>query len=200
MSYSEIMIANADGDLCGALELRNSHGTAAMVWTALCRKYADKMYDRLQKPPYELMMWEDLWKATQDGRVELRWWEWNVLNWTYDRALIKGEDLETFVSSLRMFEEAHALPGYVCHLPATADYLVGLLTGERPRAIGLYATSVSDNPWWVRSGNEDEEGRSYNIDRDTKHWFVEIRKAGEPRTETLEKTEVTEPSASQRSK
>jgi hypothetical protein len=184
MSYSEIMIVNQEGDVEGALELRNSHGTAAMVWGALCRKYKDKIYDTFRgsnpPPPYEMMMWEDLWKATQDGRVELRWWEWNVLNWTYDNALIKGDDLETFVASLRMFEEAHALPGQVCHLLATADYLEGLLKSDRPRATGLYATSVSDNPWWVR-GENDDEGRSYNVDRDAKHWFVAIRKAGDPK-------------------
>jgi hypothetical protein len=180
MSYSEIYVFGTDGDGTGSLELRNSSGGASIVWRYLVRKYKDLMYDSHRggprAPMFEHEMTEDLWKATQDGRVELRWWEWNVLNWTYDNALIRGEDLEPFVASLRMFEEAHALPGYVCHLPAVASHLEELIKASRPRAIGLYATSVCECPWWV-GPDDDGEGRAYNIDRDTKHWFIDIRRA-----------------------
>jgi hypothetical protein len=177
VSYSELMVIQANGDVVGDIECRNGHGGPPCVWDALLRKYEPVIYPNrgyLDPPPLGLMGgWEALWKWAKADTV--RPWEWHCLQWTYDNALIQKENLRELAESMRRFTDALVIPGRVCHLPAFAKRLDELAAAEA-RGVGLYGFSVSENPWWIRGNSEDEldEGRPYNIDRDSKHWFVDF--------------------------
>lgn len=160
-------------------EYRNGHGSAPVVWSALARKYERHIYpnDPLTHPPIRSPFdeWGDLWKAVKDKRVELRPWEWIALQWTYDNALVRGDKLCVVADALERFADAHALPGRVCHLEAMAARMREL-AAEGVDAVGLYATSVGDNPWheWSRPDDDgDAESQPYDLRTGTKHWFVD---------------------------
>jgi hypothetical protein len=166
-------------------EYSNSYGTAAMVWTALLDKYYEVVY------PNESFMahrtaginggWEALWVAVAEHRVPLREWERIVLKWTYDNALMRGSELVALADALDRFEDAFKKPNHVCHLAAIAKRLRELQDVD---AVGLYATSVVENPWVAQETCEPDEDedpdevepdyRPYDLNRDEKHWFVRV--------------------------
>lgn len=186
MSYSEMMVVLADGNVESLAEMSNGHGSAPCVWTALCRKYESMMYPNrgfLDRAPMVMDQWEDLWKVVAGKMpgvkpLPLHWWEWNVLQWTYDNAMVKRADFEVLARSFRMFQEALVLPIHVCHLGQIATEIDGILAdtidGAGPLALCHYHTSVSGHPWSVYNAEEDES-TPYNINTGTKHWFVDVR-------------------------
>lgn len=177
MSYSQLIVFR-NNEAEGDEKYRNGHGTAAMIWEALHRKYY-----RLIHPNHPFMApevaginggWEALWKADQGG-LAMRPWERLALKFTYDDALVKGSDVAALADALDRFEDAHAVPGRVCHLSAIAKRLRELGPVD---AVGLYATSVGEYPWNVRweptDEDDDPDYRPYDLTRDTKHWFIEV--------------------------
>lgn len=184
MSSTELKVALTDGELNTAIEYRNSWGGAAMVWTALALKYGLDFYDDFRdkkRPPMgEDSGWEQVWKRHADGG-KMRPWEVNVLCFTYDNCLIQGCDLKVFADSLDLFQEALQQPDTVCHLKAMATEVRKAIK-EGARAVGLYATSVSEDPWVTYDDhglNEDHDDYDpecvpYNIDRGDKHYFAKI--------------------------
>lgn len=182
MSYSQLIVFR-NGKAERDEEYRNSHGTASMVWTALLDRYYECVYPNapFSAPRIHGISggWEALWKAVADRKVPLRRWEWLVLQFTYDNALARGADVLALADALERFEDAHGKPSFVCHLAAIA----GRLRVVGPcDAVGLYVTSVGDDPWLVSERRQPEEGedpdeiepdyRPYDLARDTKHWWV----------------------------
>lgn len=176
MSYTAL-IPFRDGVACAPDdddEFRNSWGGAAMIWSALCRKYKSIIYpnDTVLCPPFRegMSSWEDLWKAD----IEMRQWERIALQFTFDNALVRGKDAEGLAAALERFEDAHAIPGQVCHLAAMAKRIRSY---QGVDAIGLYASSVGDNQWigWVNGDDEDDDGdyEHYALTGD-RHWWVDI--------------------------
>lgn len=174
MSYSELIVfrnglAEADS------EYRNSHGTVTVVWDALLRKYEELIYP--EQASGIRGGWEKLWSVHKETPLPLRQWEWIALQWSYDNALVRAPDLHAVADALDRFEDAHVITARrVCHLGAIATRMREL---EGVDAVGLYATSVGDNPWSVYEPpeNEDEddgEHRPYDLNRDTRHWFVDV--------------------------
>jgi hypothetical protein len=181
MSHTQLMVIDADGDVVGDQEYENGHGGPTCIWDALLRKYEPLIFPNhgfMNPAPSGLMGgWEALWKWASADLV--RPWEWHCLQWSYDWALVRKEDLPELAKSMRAFAEALVIPTRVCHLPAIADRLDELAKRGDIRGAGLYGFSVSENLWWFRGNPEDEldEGRPYNIDRDDKHHFVDFSAA-----------------------
>lgn len=179
MSYSTVKVIQSNGDVVSDIDLGNSHGVGSCVWDSLLRKYRSLVFPKesLLNPSVRpsLFEWDDLWKWVNDNPTKVRWWEHNTLNWTYDRALTKREDVGILAESLRRFEDALVLPDRVCHLRVIADRMDELLTDESIRGFGIRVTSLSGydlSPISV----DDEYERPYNIDQDSKHWWVEIQR------------------------
>jgi hypothetical protein len=180
MSYSTLYVFRADGLAHPIKDFHNSHGCGSMVWRRLCEAYETKMYPDGKKPisPY-LQEWDDLWKMAPE--LGLTWFEYNVLNWTYDNALIAGKDLPLMSASFRAFDAKYHNPQQISHMIPMAE-CCDQLAGEDPlpKAVGTRQTSLSDNPWWIRilEGEpeyEELEDRPYDLSRDAKHWYVELR-------------------------
>lgn len=176
MSYTELMVVNGDGDVVGDTEFRNSHGFCSFVWNALIKKYKRAMFP---DDPFMAMThrsYEEetdaLWLQAKD-KLPLRWWEHNVLQLTYDRAMVKHEDFALMAQSLRRFEDALAEPQVVCHMLGIAARFDELVT-ESVSVACVHGTSLSENLWSIH--DEEDECRPYNINTDTGHWFIEMRR------------------------
>lgn len=170
MSYSTLYVFPEDGIAKAVARYQNSHGTGPFVWTTLCEKHL-----RPDQSRYMLDAWVILWDEVKAGNVKLEWWEYNTLLWTYDNVLIKGRDLPLIAKSLRQFQAVHGDPKRVCHLEAVAAE-IEKLTDPVPLAIGMWITSLSDNPWAVYVEAE-EDYVAYNLHTGTKHELVELRDA-----------------------
>lgn len=177
MSYTTLYVFRADGLSAHVKDFRNSHGSAAFVWTRLCEAYKLKMYPNGEQMPRFLGEWEDLWKMAPN--LGLTWFEHNVLHWTYDNALIAGKDLPLMSASFRAFEAQHGDPKKVSHMIPMAE-ACDKLVPEEPLAIGTRQTSMSSNPWRVptKEGEPEYEmleDRPYDLNRDTTHWYAELK-------------------------
>lgn len=153
-----------DGKPAKSVELPNAWGSGPMIWDALIAKY------RVEGDVFSA--WKNLCAAERDGKIKLQPWERIVLHATYENALVKRDDLETYAAAAEQFDKAHHVDGRVCHLRAMGEVAREALK-DGAEAIGFHLTSVADNPWWVRPDNEDEDGRPYDLAVDTRHWFVD---------------------------
>lgn len=162
MSSTEL-IEFKDNVASESYEFRNSWGGAARIWHSLFESYIEKKHE------YDNWMTAAkdgrLWKVWRDDRVSDAE---RVVYWMCcDNALVKRENFAAMASALREFATKHPVDGNVCHLEAWAK----VFDESDAEAIGLYATSVGDNPWhgW---NEETYENEPYDIGKGDKHWFV----------------------------
>lgn len=172
-------------------EYRNSWGWCAFVWDVLVKKYgiierlrADKEYNSERWKPEEMKAWEYLWKLHEEGEVRFRNWEHNVLVCTYDRMMVKEDDLLTLDQSLRMFDEAHGTANRVNHTKAMAADIHELFVKHQTLGICWWGNSVSDDPW---SEWDEEAGKSidYNFLDGDDHHVADIKNPFEGRGHAL---------------
>jgi len=147
MSYTTIIhVFPGEKIECGD-ELRNSHGSAPVIWDLLCQKYLG----------IEPMHWmsgnmERLWKLWKDTSIPVH--HRALLMMTFDRAYVLKANYARAAADIRkFFTEFQYNPEYVNHWPQ-----ISTLFESNPDvpAIGFWHTSVSDNPFHG-SWNEDKE-------------------------------------------
>ncbi len=143
MSYSELVGIGPKGKISTLLELPNSHGSAPVIWEAIGGKYLG-LTQSYGGPGGGWMENVskicDLWKNTSIPE-SIR----AVLLMTFDREYIEKKDYLRAASDIRQFmKEFSPKPGYVNHWATIADFLE-----KKPKAamIGIYHTSVSENPY-----------------------------------------------------
>lgn len=168
MSWMELKVINKDGDVLTAEEYKNAWGGAAFIWDALCKRYDVK--DKYGYHSFDA--WNILWNKVRDKEINLRPFEHNVLYFTYDNALVRKEDMELLAKSLRLFDEEHKYQFRVNHCLAIADTIDKYTNDNDVCGLGLYATSVGDDPW--TEFNEKDKYNYYNINKGDKHWFIEM--------------------------
>ena len=165
MSYCELL-AFKKGGYDVVAEYKNAHGWAAYVWNALFDRYVTKetQYDSwMQKPE---RVW-DLWKGDR-----LQDYEKFVLLATFDRFMIKIEDMVKAADHFFRFSLAYHNPKAVCHLDEMAKEFVNLSkqSGDYV-SVGFYGMSCGENPWLDYNGETDEETR-YDVTVGKRHEFV----------------------------
>lgn len=131
--------------------LRNSHGSAPVIWNAMCGKYyGTKDHAYMFNGTLEL-----LWPRYKDLGIPIH--QRAVLMITYDRAYVVKKDYKRAADDIRSFlVDLPPNPEYVNHWPRIADIFEG--NPDIP-AIGLYCTSVSEDPF---CGGWNEEKEEYN--------------------------------------
>lgn len=148
MSYTTIIhVYPGEKIECGE-ELKNAWGSAPYIWDYLIKKYIDPegnmMYEK-----YTKVLW-GMWKDSSvpiEARV--------VLMMTFDRAYITKENYSKAANAIRKFLEIHNNTNVVNHWPRIAEIFES--NPDIP-AIGLWCTSVSENPF---NGGYDEEKEEY---------------------------------------
>lgn len=177
MSRTTLLIVDNDGDVCDDSEYSNAWGFGPMIWQALIDRYRNAI-PTIGRDELSLDNWPKLWKADENDGLPLRPWERDVLRATYDNAMIRGADLKRMAASMGMFYEAHSRHGVACSLKSIAARLRDLAEGTNTKFkapdVCFIGTSVQEDPWIVFDGSDDDEGRPYNVKRDTKHWYVEL--------------------------
>jgi len=125
-------------------ELRNSHGSAPVIWDLMCQEYLGTKefgYDRVI---------DDLWPLWK--RCDIPEYRRAVLMMTYDRVYVIKADYERAAKDIRAFlKDYPPKPERVNHWTRIAEIYES--NPDIP-AIGLYCTSVSEDPF---AGTWDEE-------------------------------------------
>jgi hypothetical protein len=164
MSRTTIFAAPESGPFVPVAEFQNSWGSAMYVWNALGKKY-------FGNDCYVLFSADSFWPLWKDPRLTED--ERATFVSTFDKCLVRAGDARRLAKLFREFVRRHPRAGVVCHLPAMADVLDDLparCDGFAPAAVGWRQTSVSENPWWVRTG--EDEGRPYDLSLDAGHFFL----------------------------
>lgn len=148
-------------------EYCNSWGGAARIWNSIWEKYGTKTHQ-----------YDNWMEAARDGRL---WRLWNececefskaeemVYLFTCDNVLVAKEDFKELAVALREFASMHPTKG-VCHLNSWAK----LIESSTAEAIGLHATTVTEDPWCKWDGERDES-IPYDFTKGDKHeWLSEL--------------------------
>lgn len=164
MSYSTILKLAPGKPPEDLLELRNSHGSAPVVWNVMCQKYLGAkeftygLYDSLDK----------LWPKYKDLSIPEH--HRAVLMMTYDLAYVEKKNFQRAARDIRQFlKDFPPKQGYVNHWSKIAKVYESDPDCE---AIGIHQTSVSDNPfegeWNEENGDYDliDWGQTYEIYRE----------------------------------
>jgi hypothetical protein len=160
MSYTTILHVFPNEKVeCGE-ELKNSWGSAPYVWDWLIRQYinpdGNMMYEKETK-----QLWK-LWKQTDIPEHQRA-----VLLMTFDRAFVSKENYPRAAADIREFLKDYFNDKVVNHWPRIAEIFE---SNPDVPAIGLWLTSVSENPF---NGGWDEQNEEY-LPPDWKHDCFEV--------------------------
>ena len=161
MSRTTVYVVNDSNKIVKLRELRNSWGSATVVWSVLFDKYITREHkydDYLSKP-------ERLWVLYDDPRLSDC--ERFALFMTFDRFIIEGDKFIEAADLLDLFvHNSNYDRNRVNHLP----YIAQLLRDHAGKYKGMcfYMTSVADNPWFISS-----EDRPFDFSIDNHYWVFE---------------------------
>ena len=151
MSCTTILSVSAGKSPEDIKELQNSHGSAPVVWNELCKKYfgtEDHSY---------MGHISRLWPLYKDQTVPQH--HRSVLMMTYDRAYVSKKHFQQASDDIRKFlKDFPPNERYVNHWREIAEIYDA--PDQGCENIGLYCTSVSDNPFL---GYWNEEKDDYDI-------------------------------------
>jgi hypothetical protein len=151
MSYTAIK-AIWPGEKTETLEeLRNSHGSAPPIWNSMCKEYYGTkdhgyMFDGIL---------DKLWPRWMDLSIPEH--QRAVLMFTYDKAYVTKENYGRLSNDIeKFFSDFPPIHNHVNHWPRIVEILKS--NPDIP-AIGLYCTSVSEDPF---QGAWNEEKDDYD--------------------------------------
>lgn len=148
MSYTTVVALWPGERIATLKELSNGHGSAPVIWDALCQRY-------LGLRPFGWISSDltKLWALWRDERVPLH--QRAVLMLTFDRAYVTSDNYARMALDIRdCLRDLQPPSEYVNHWPTIAALLA-----DKPAcpAIGLHCTSVSENPFLGPWNEEREE-------------------------------------------
>ena len=140
-------------------ELRNGWGSGPVIWNDMAMKY-------LGLPAHQYMMEIDsLWPLANS--LDIPYHHRAVLAMTYDRMYVKQEHYTLAADCIRKYlTDFPADDKYVNHWPRIAEIFES--SPECP-AIGLWLTSVCENPFL---GEWDEENEDYKQPDWSRYWSL----------------------------
>lgn len=162
MSYCEIVTFERNKAVTAA-EYGNSHGGQPRIWDCLYNKYVKD--HRKEHDSWLFGNTKALWALAD--RKDLPLFERAVMAFTFDYATVEKANFKRFAGHLREFVTAYPVPGRVDHLPSWAKFFDECTS----KAIGLYGTSLSDNPWFEWD-EKKERDVPYNLKSGTKHFEI----------------------------
>ncbi|MHA1137994.1 MAG: hypothetical protein ACTSSE_16055 [Candidatus Thorarchaeota archaeon] len=143
MSYMTLYSVPKEGELKEEKEFHNAHLGAHVIWMMLCDKYIDDEYYLQQSHTPKL------WKLSKDERLPV--WERIVLMTTYDKVIVKLENLPKVIWAMNKFYEEYKTryPDKGCHLPEHAKELQRIFDEGTAFGVCWNQTSVCDGVWYV---------------------------------------------------
>lgn len=184
MSHSSLYLVDEKGDVHHEKDYANGHGYAIPCWNYLAEKY-------LRKPGEDdnnfwIRWWlnekcQGIWDLKKDARLER--WEWICLLASFDYAMVKQENFEETAEAFTRMDLEHGKchPTHVCHYLIMAFDLRRLAKSPAVKGACWIATSVGENLWEIYDEctcpscgtvHQPDEGRPYNVNKDTRHFYV----------------------------
>ena len=147
MSYSQVLGVVPGRRPTVLLELRNGHGWSPSIWKRLLTIHGGSGAIYYDGPALDR-----LWQAIET----LPEWQQIPLVLTFDTGVIPFQVFDAAADALDEFERRlPANPDHVNHVPAVAALL---RTQPEVPLLGMYGTSVSDNPFDPWDFEADEPG------------------------------------------
>lgn len=156
MTYTEIYAVRPNGDITEYGEAHNAWGGAMHIWVTLRDKYGTHGVHGFD---FSLT-----WGSANKMSERDQW----VMAGTFDKVIIPKEQLPTYRNFLRSFANEYPTQ----NLEEQISLLDRAILDDTVRGICFNQTSVNSNPWWIYDESNDEEGKPYNVDVGTKHWFL----------------------------
>lgn len=166
MSYTTIYKVPEKGEIENYAEFKNSHRGAFNVWTEMARRYLGMemlpmFRDGGMRPIWDLARNPEI---PENDRI--------VMMSTFDRVMVKREDLPRLIEAFRDFGSRFE-PG---SLLEQAKALEKLVSDSTCYAVCWNQTSVNSDHWQIGEGDPEVEDdyklRMYDISKDTDHWFM----------------------------
>lgn len=147
MSYCQLIEIN-NGQPFHGTEYQNSYGGAARIWSSLFDKY-------LKNPAIPYHCWlssgQELWDLAKNKNLPM--FERAVHSFTFDRHYVSRKNFSRFTEDLKKFVETYPADGKVCHLLSWAAEISSMDCD----GVGIYGTSVAENPWFVWDDEKEED-------------------------------------------
>lgn len=184
MSYTEIYSFDKEGNASQAAEIRNAFRGGMAIWKHMEEKHLppyrpsyvpafvtdDKVEEFLRYKPSRCTSimddgaMKEIWSLADNMNIPEN--ERIVLFTTFDKCLVKKEDLPAVISAFRNFDAETSLP-------EQADALEQLLRDEDCIAVGWNQTSVNGDTWENFGYNEEEEENiPYNCLSGEEHYWL----------------------------
>ena len=190
MSYTEIYKFDKNGDASFLGQTENAWRGAMAIWRILKRKYlaplskpswideADYLkrgYYRYQVPPptddnipHPL---QPVWDLFKDHRLFND--EKNVLGTTFDRVIVRRENILEIIGSFYTFSERNKTNNVNLSLKEQAEIIQHAITNDDDLiAIAWNQTSIGEAFWESYNIDENGENIPYNIFNDSEHQFL----------------------------
>jgi len=184
MSYTEIFGFDKEGNAYWEADVSNAWRGAMAVWRTLEKKYLPT-YRPSYVPAYipdsdikgylgyepsrctcsDEKAWHEVWALASKEDVPLA--DKIVLCTTFDKVLVKKEDLPRVILAFEMFEGETSLK-------EQAVILRRMFDGDKCIAVGWNQTSVNADTWTTIGGydEEKEEHTPYNCLKQNDHWWL----------------------------
>lgn len=162
MSYTEMFKVSKGGLVEWIAEFKNAFRGAFLVWNNMAKEYLGQSAGLLMSrdamgPVWDLAKRKDIPLA---HRI--------VLMATFDKVMVRQENI---AGGLIVAVETYAETFDPGTLLIQVKKLRELCNDRDCQAVCWNQTSVCAEAWWV-DDDEKEEGRPYDITRDTGHWFL----------------------------
>lgn len=173
MSCTEIYGFNREGNAYWVADIRNAWRGGFAVWTAMEERHLPpkicygREMSRLVLAHMDKGATSEIWGLAENKEVPEH--ERIVLFTTFDKCLVKKENLPRVIEAFRKF-------GGETSLPEQADVLEKLLEDDNCIAVGWNQTSVSCDTWTSKGGCIEESGESvpYNcLTMDGHYWLFD---------------------------
>jgi len=167
MSYTEMFAVVKNGDVVSIGDVHNAFRGAMFIWHKLAEKYFpgnNLMIDLGQEG-------SDFWKLiNKDIPVH----EKIVFGSTFDKVMVKSENIQRLIDAMDQFIKENPDGG---NLDEQIRLLKSVIEDDDLIAVCWNQTSVCGSPWrryieCEHCGNETDDLRSYNIHKDSGHWFL----------------------------
>lgn len=175
MSYTEIF-AFKNGKSKLAEEVNNAFRGAMAIWGEMEKQHLSPIYaswDATKQISRASSMdqgkMKEIWNMASDKNIPLD--ERLVLSTTFDKVLVKRENLPRLIEAFKNFENTYKEK---TSLPEQTSILEAFLDDEDVMAVGWNQTSVNGDNWNNFGGYDEDEGEPipYDINSMSEHWFL----------------------------
>ncbi len=153
MTYQTLYKVTKNGDVEHVKNYNNSFLGAYLVWDKISRKYIDK--DDPVPVAGDLQPVWDLWKNPQVPLCERV-----LMLATFDNIMLRKENFGAFIDAMGKCDR-----GLTGHFYQNAKAIKEMLNDDDCIAVCWNQTSVNADAWQT-------DGRPYNVNVDSEHWFL----------------------------